>query len=118
MIGTDIKNGKRISGNTHLRQSIIDILSTPIGSRVLRRDYGSLLPSLLDNPQDETTRMRIMRETAGSLSRWEPRFRLSKVSVSFPALGEFFLQLEGVNLETGSPITISEVIINGTRRQY
>lgn len=59
-----------------------------------------------------------MRETAGALSRWETRFKLLKVNVSFPALGEFSLQLEGVNLETGSPITISEVIINGTRRQY
>ena len=28
----------------HIRQSIRDILTTPVGSRIKRRDYGSLLP--------------------------------------------------------------------------
>ena len=31
-----------------IRQSIQDILTTPIGSRIMRRNYGSLLPQLID----------------------------------------------------------------------
>ena len=48
MLGMDAKTGRRLEGDDHLRQSIADILTTPIGSRVLRRDYGSMLLDLID----------------------------------------------------------------------
>lgn len=51
MNGVNSWTGKRLSGTDHLRQSISDILSTPVGSRVLVRDYGSNLFSLVDNPE-------------------------------------------------------------------
>ncbi len=63
MIGIDSATGRYLHGNEHLRQSVTDILSTPVGSRVLLREYGSRLFSLLDNPQDDFTRVRIVRET-------------------------------------------------------
>ena len=37
--------GAGLSGIEHLRQSIADILTTPLGTRLQRRTYGSLLPS-------------------------------------------------------------------------
>lgn len=46
MLGTDANTGKALEGMAHLRQSIRDILGTPLGSRVMRRDYGSELPAL------------------------------------------------------------------------
>ena len=42
--------GEGISGTAHLRQSVFDILQTPTGSRVMRRDYGSTLFTLIDQP--------------------------------------------------------------------
>ena len=30
----------------HLKQSVRDILTTPLASRVMRREYGSLVPDL------------------------------------------------------------------------
>ncbi|MBB2777202.1 UNVERIFIED_ORG: phage baseplate assembly protein W, partial [Comamonas terrigena] len=42
----DRTTGRRISGIDHVRQSVADILTTPLGSRLERRNYGSLLPSL------------------------------------------------------------------------
>ncbi|EOA7053639.1 baseplate assembly protein, partial [Escherichia coli] len=48
MIGIDSATGRYLHGNEHLRQSVTDILSTPVGSRVLLREYGSRLFSLLD----------------------------------------------------------------------
>lgn len=50
MNGVNNRTGKRLSGADHLRQSVSDILTTPVGSRVLVRDYGSDLFSLVDNP--------------------------------------------------------------------
>ncbi|SPX13597.1 Baseplate assembly protein W [Escherichia coli] len=34
----------------HLKQSVRDILTTPLASRVMRREYGSLVPDLIDEP--------------------------------------------------------------------
>ena len=53
MNGVNCRTGKRLSGAAHLRQSVSDILNTPVGSRVLVRDYGSDLFELLDSPRDD-----------------------------------------------------------------
>ena len=50
MIGVDASTGRALDGMQHLGQSIGDILMTPMGSRVMRRDYGSLLTELIDQP--------------------------------------------------------------------
>ncbi|MBD3768115.1 MAG: GPW/gp25 family protein [Gammaproteobacteria bacterium] len=50
MLGINAQTGKPLSGIDHLRQSISDILTTRVGTRVMRRDYGSQLPELADNP--------------------------------------------------------------------
>lgn len=74
--------GQRMEPLEHLRQSIADILTTPIGSRVMRRGYGSLVPALVDQPDNVTTRMRLFAATASALQRWEPRLRLEKVTTT------------------------------------
>lgn len=113
MNGVNAGNGKRLSGTEHLRQSVIDILTTPIGSRVLRRDYGSELVDLVDNPQDESNRVRIIAATAGALARWEPRIRVSSVQVAFVTHGHFDLTIIGTDVESSQPITLTEISING-----
>lgn len=80
MNGVNSRTGKRLSGSDHLRQSVSDILSTPVGSRVLVRDYGSDLFSLVDNPRDDLTRLRIIAATASALARWEPGLRSRALS--------------------------------------
>lgn len=113
MHGVNAGNGKRLSGTEHLRQSVIDILTTPIGSRVLRRDYGSELVDLVDNPQDESNRVRIIAATAGALARWEPRIRVSSVQVAFITHGHFDLTIVGTDIENSQPIMLTEISING-----
>ena len=46
----NIDSGKSISEIAHIKQSIANILTTPIGSRVMRRDYGSRLFEKIDRP--------------------------------------------------------------------
>ena len=73
--------GRRIDSADHLRQSVTDIITTPIGSRVMRREYGSLVPELLDHPDNDATRVRLNAAVAGALMRWEPRIRLTRITM-------------------------------------
>lgn len=73
MLGMDRTTGKQLDGDQHLAQSIGDILTTPIGTRPMRRDYGSMIPLLLDRPINAATRLLCATAAAIALGRWEPR---------------------------------------------
>lgn len=94
MTGMDASTGKLLDGVAHIRQSIGDILSTPIGTRVGRRDYGSLLPELVDQPMNALGRMRLMAATALAIQRWEPRVKLSAVAIQQTGPGAFAAVLD------------------------
>ena len=117
MNGVNCRTGKRLSGVAHLRQSVSDILTTPVGSRVLVRDYGSNLFSLVDNPRDELTRLRMIAATASALARWEPRLKVSRVWVEFPTdkRSSCVLAVEGVNRENTAPLTVEGIQIYGNQ---
>ncbi|MFN3944606.1 MAG: GPW/gp25 family protein [Allosphingosinicella sp.] len=99
MRGMDAETGKPIEGEAHLRQSIGDILTTPVGTRVARRDYGSELPRLLAQPMNAAGRLRLFAATAIAIARWEPRFRLRAVALAATAAGAFTLDLDGDRLD-------------------
>ena len=81
MAGLNRTSGRKIDGWEHCWQSIMDILTTPIGTRVQRRDYGSLIPRLMDRPMGQDMLVEFSLAIADALERWEPRFRLSDVDV-------------------------------------
>ena len=91
-------SGAPLSGVDHLRQSIIDILTTPIGSRVMRRDYGSRLYELVDAPVNRTLLVEIYSAVAEALIKWEPRFQLSRVQVESVEVGKLRIWIEGLYL--------------------
>lgn len=109
MIGTDAKTGKPLGGIEHLRQSIRDILATPLGSRVMRRDYGSRVPNLIDAPMNRTTLLGIYAAAADAIGRWEPRLRLSGIKVETAEPGKVTLSVTGRYLPEGREITIGGV---------
>ena len=82
MRGMSAIDGRVLEGADHLSQSIADILTTPIGSRVMRRDYGSLLPELIDAPFNGVHRLMLFGAIATALMRWEPRIELKQVQVA------------------------------------
>lgn len=92
MRGMNVHTGKTLAGRDHLLQSIGDILRTPIGTRVMRREYGSRIPALLDAPINPDTILEVYAATAEALDAWEPRFRLDSVRV-VQASGEGALEL-------------------------
>lgn len=96
--------GRPLDGEAHLRQSIADILTTPLGTRVMRRDYGSLLPELIDAPFNGATRVKLYGATATALMRWEPRLRLTRIElVPGSEPGAFLLELEGRRTDVPAP---------------
>lgn len=111
MNGINSTNGKRLSGIDHLHQSIRDILTTPIGSRVMRRDYGSRLFDLIDAPLNRSTLTDLYAATAEALARWEPRFQLAKVTAVAASPGSVQLSLIGLYKPDGKVITIDGIII-------
>jgi len=111
MNGINSTNGKRLSGIDHLHQSIRDILTTPIGSRVMRRDYGSRLFDLIDAPLNRSTLTDLYAATAEALARWEPRFQLTKVKAVAASPGSVQLSLIGLYKPDGKVITIDGIII-------
>lgn len=81
MAGMARTTGAALDGLEHIRQSIADILSTPIGSRVGRREYGALLPDLIDQPMTPANILRIYAAAAVALSRHEDRIRLRRMGI-------------------------------------
>lgn len=111
MDGLNATDGKRLGGMEHLRQSIRDILTTPLGSRVMRRDYGSRLFELIDAPVNRETIIDIYAATAEAIARWEPRFQTTRVVITGAQPGRVELDLIGNYLPDGKIITIEGVVI-------
>lgn len=80
--GMNAETGRAIDDVAHVRQSIRKILTTPTGSRVMRRDFGSRIPDLIDSPLTAANRLRVIAATAEAIIRWEPRIRVSKIILS------------------------------------
>ena len=111
MTGMSRTNGTAIDGDDHLAQSIADILLTPIGTRIMRRDYGSLLPQLIDAPLNETTRLAIFAATATALRRWEKRLRLIRCLLTRTGDGTGELLLEGYRTDTPGPNSLTRLTV-------
>jgi len=101
MIGMSTTTGRAIGTLEHIRQSIGDILSTPIGTRIMRREYGSLLPYLVDAPMDKGTVIDIIQASAGAIARWEPRVRVDRIEIEEAAPGQIALAIDMEVLATG-----------------
>nr|BDD44936.1 bacteriophage protein [Coxiellaceae bacterium] len=96
MAGMNQHTGKSLTGLAHLQQSIQDILTTPIGSRVMRHDYGSRLFDLIDQPVTPSLTLAIYAATAEAIAKWEPRLLLNNVKLVTQQSGCITLSLTGM----------------------
>ena len=92
-IGLSSATGQTLTGEAHLTQSLRDIITTPIGSRVMRRDYGSRVPRLLDAPMTRGLVADVVAAVAEAVTAWEPRIQLKRVVVTEIAPGRLALAL-------------------------
>ena len=112
MLGTNSTTGKALSGFEHLTQSVVDILTTRIYSRVWVRNYGSNLPALVDAPMNAETISRIIYEAAIALILWEPRFDLQRVVCQSVTAGKIVLTLIGIYKPEGTQVTLDGIVIS------
>lgn len=92
-LGINTSGARRIEGLEHIAQSVRDVLTTPIGSRLMRRDYGSNIPDLIDQPTNGATLMRLSAATVIALRRWEPRVRISHITWIVGSAGQLTVDM-------------------------
>lgn len=106
--GLSAASGATLAADDHLRQSLRDLLTTPIGSRVMRRDYGSRIPELVDAPMTPGLVADLVAATAEAVRNFEPRVSLKAVAVRAVASGELSLDL---TVETNGRVVKLETVI-------
>lgn len=102
-VGIDQSTGKVLVGWPHVAQSINKIVTTELGSRIERRDFGSRLSTLIDQPQNEETLLDFFMTIAETLQPrrvrnsiyGEPRFDLIAISVDVKTPGLLLMSLMG-----------------------
>lgn len=106
--------GRAIAWREHISQSIANILTTPIGSRVMRRGYGSYLPDLVDQPLTPANTLRLIAASAQAIMRHEPRTRVTRITLQAAASGSATLIIERTDQGQASATRQSVTIGNGT----
>jgi phage baseplate assembly protein W len=82
------------TGAEKVRQDLQVLLTTRLGERGLGRDFGTRLPSLVHDPNDDVLADVAVRQTAEAVLRWEPRVTVTSVDVDRdPDAGEVRLIL-------------------------
>lgn len=94
MPGMNRDTGAALSERDHILQSLRTLILTPVGSRIKRRDYGSVIPHLIDQPLNSATLLRLYSATAAAILHWEPRVTLKSISLSIDLKGAATLDID------------------------
>ncbi len=92
--GFNRETGQLLYGIDHVHQSIIDILTTPTQSRIMRPEYGSDIFKLIDKPINPRWLVDFYYEAVVSIHRWEPRVRVRRIIVKEVSLGRVVVDLQ------------------------
>jgi phage baseplate assembly protein W len=106
-IGMNRDTGEAITDIEHIRQSVRDILLTPVGTRVMRRSYGSLLSALIDQPQNEALRLQIMSACYMAILQWEPRVKLTGISYESAFDGGMVVEITGTRSDNSQDFSLT-----------
>jgi len=99
MNGMNNVTGQALTGMDHIIQSIRDILTTPIGTRLMRPNYGSRIFEYIDAPMTDETKIQMIAATAEAIGKWEPRVEVKRVQVEPTASGRMTIKIELSNNE-------------------
>lgn len=105
MAGIDAVSGTILDELADIRQSITDIITTPVGTRVMRRDYGSHVFDLIDAPGTDLGAIRMIAAAADAIARWEKRVRMVSARLSVSLDGGATLSIACVVKASGLRIT-------------
>lgn len=113
-IGMDQHTGRKLTGLEELKQRINRLFKTRKGSLLLRRNWGSNMPELVDAKVTDDFRLDIYAESAAALA--DPaneiydEFKLHRTVLSGDLEnGEVVVDLEGEYLVNGELVTLKGV---------
>lgn len=114
--GTDRNTGRLISGVAYLWQRLSDVISTPVGSLVGRRDFGSRMFEMLDRNVGEDFYMDAfvrLAEAINNPANGLDDFRLSTMRVERPAEHHVEIYLSGFLLDGDSttPVDLERITL-------
>ncbi|MFJ6324083.1 MULTISPECIES: GPW/gp25 family protein [unclassified Rhizobium] len=75
--GMSAGSGKPLTNWEHVEQSICKILTTPKRSRLMRRNFGSDVPELIDAKMTRRSILAVYAASATAILEWEPRYRMT-----------------------------------------
>lgn len=110
MRGMHNTTGKSIDGVAHLRQRLADVLTTPKGTRVMRRGYGCDLFELMDQPMSDAWLVRCyaaIAEAVDNPTNGLPDFALERVRTTELRDDGGVFDLTGIYLPTGQRLTVN-----------
>ena len=101
------KSGQTISTvQESIQQAIEDIITTPIGSRVMRRTYGSLIFELIDQSINDALILKCYSAIYTAISRWEDRISISQIYMSNVKDNGLVFDIEGFSQITGQQMNL------------
>ena len=80
------------SGRDKIRQNVRLVLSTRYGERPMLRQYGTRIPSLAHDPNDDVLAELVQSQAREALLQWEPRVLITTTTIE-RAEGELRLRL-------------------------
>lgn len=115
MKGMNAKTGRWIDGVAHLGQSIGKCLTTALRTRIARRQFGSQLVDLIDAPNNPATRVRLYAAVATVLMKYEPRLRITRVTLTVDQAnpGAPVLDIEGTSTISNDAVSVSVPLTTG-----
>lgn len=97
------------SGHDKVMQNVRVLLATRLGERPLERDYGTRLPGLVHDPNDEVVVDIAVQQAREAIMRWEPRVIPAEVTAERdPDAGALRLRLglQATNEQRGGYLTV------------
>ena len=83
-------------GRDKIRQNVRVILGTRIGERPMLRDFGTRIPALAHDPNDDVLADLLQNQARQALLQWEPRILVTAMQLD-QAEGEIRLRLNYVH---------------------
>lgn len=77
----------------------------------MRRDYGSVIPDLIDQPLNQATLLRLYAATAAAIMKWEPRFKITGIQLNFVAPAGALVDVSGTI--GNNPATVTTTVGGG-----
>jgi phage baseplate assembly protein W len=100
--GMDATTGRLVQGWDHCVQSIRTLLTTRIGTRLMRRSFGARIAELQDDNATRGALLTFYVAVGDALARHEPGYRLTTLMMTRAgADGAFRLEMTGVYYPRG-----------------